>query len=174
MKFVLLIATALLSLMVSASTPNSPTREDRELQMALKVINSAFIADAGGSVSAGDFKASAVELALALIGSRDDAPSNKALLSLLAYRLDGGLSEDFHCYALKRGRPLISEMKSLDIRKTVDRCRANVKNAALYKGVRDPSELQDRICFGGEKVSDAIRMYTQEIEQSKKCDPADF
>jgi hypothetical protein len=40
------------------------------------------------------------EVALALIGARHTKSSRKALLQILAYRLDGAVGEDFNCYVL--------------------------------------------------------------------------
>lgn len=175
MKFILVFLVSMLSFRPGASTASAPPREERELQMALKVIKSSFIADAIGSVpDVTGFKSSAVELALALIASRDDSSSNKAFVSLLAYKLDGGLSEDFHCYALKKGKRIIPEMKGLDVSGAINSCRQNIKGAALYEAVNDSPALQDRICRGTTELAGSIATLVVEIEQSKRCDPDDF
>lgn len=175
MKFSPLIFAIMLSPAAVSMASATPSREQRELEMATKVINSSLVVDLRDVTSdTGEFKSSAVELALALIAARDDGPSFKALLSLLAYRLDGGLSEDFHCYVLDKGKRIIQEMKKLDVARAIDGCRSNVKSAALYAGEHDVTATQDRACRSAQDVSAAIKMYEQEIANSKKCDSADF
>lgn len=175
MKFAPIVFALMLSSAAASSASATQSKEQRELEMATKVINNSLVSDARGvTANGGEFKSSAVELALALIAARDDGASFKALLSLFAYRLDGGISEDLHCHVLDKGKHLIQEMKTLDVARAVESCRSNVKSATLYSGEHNFATIQDRVCRSEQDVSAAIKTYTQEISNSKKCDPADF
>jgi hypothetical protein len=114
-----------------------------------------------------------MDLALALLGNKQSAVALEALAALVRFRLDGSVSEDFHCYVLAKGKPLLKQLRKVVPADLVARCEREVTDAK--KGTEGIDEVQPTaICRGRAEIEAEIRMIASAIAAGRKCADEDF
>lgn len=95
------------------------------------------------------------ELGLALIASKNSRFSDKRLVQLLRYRLDGGLATDFTCYVIAKGNAVEGALKTQVPDKLHADCLDDVRRLVartgkLFEGFnpasvcRDPQQIAEK------------------------------
>jgi hypothetical protein len=143
------------------------SRHSRDLETAIKVIAASLSQANSGS---DDFRGPAAEMSLALLASHNDLASVRAFASLLAYRLDGGLSEDFHCYALANRAALGPVLHHLDADQIVKQCKIHMGPVSSTDAGANASNM----CLTPDQVVAAVKSLRSDLAARKSCDPEDF
>lgn len=174
-------ATALLLALVSAlAMADDETREMREIKMADDAVFWALVASVSeeGRVACSQNALACSgdrgELGLALLGGKKSSESLKAFASMLRYRLDAGLSEDFTCYALGKGRSMSRELIGIKPSELRADCEQKFKKAeaaspSLLRGVDVNS-----ICSTEARIREISSALADGVKHGKRCAPGDF
>jgi Immunity protein 57 len=174
-------ATALLLALVSAlAMADDEPREAREIKMAddavfwaqvASVSEEGRVACSQNALACSDDRG---ELGLALLGGKNAPASLKAFASMLRYRLDAGLSEDFTCYALDKGRSVFRELIGIKPSELRADCEQKFKKAeaaspTLLRGVD-----VDSICSTEARIRELSSTLADGVKHGKRCAPGDF
>lgn len=114
------------------------------------------------------------ELGLALLGEKNSSNSNQAFIGLLKYRLDASLSENYTCYALKKGRRLMHQLTSAEPAKLYSDCSAIVKNLSTTNREILGNTSRDSICSKESNMANTLKNLKTMISKNKKCQHQDF
>lgn len=174
-------ATALLLALASAfAMADDEPREMREIKMADDAVFWALVASVSEegrvacSKNALACSGDRGELGLALLGGKKSPESLKAFASMLRYRLDAGLSEDFTCYALGKGRSMSRELIGIKPSELRADCEQKFKKAeaaspSLLRGVDVNS-----ICSTEARIREISSTLADGVKHGKRCALGDF
>lgn len=183
MKLIVLIISIIIILPAHASSSlkeHTSSREDRELAMAENAIltslmvaqnpTSRYLCTQNAFACIGPDK---TELALALIASRSSSKSLSTLANVLRFRIDGGLSEDFECYTLNKGKKMTEYLRKLNTDKLAKKCKDDVsqvvnRNKGLF------SETSIEVCADPVRIKERVRDLLESIRSSTVCSNEDF
>ena len=171
MKRIFAFGLALAAISVAIAGEVAP-RHDRDMGVAIKVLGSSLVQSVQGAPE-DSFRGPASELALAFIASGKDQVSMRSFASLMAYRIDGGLSEDFHCYALGADKAFDKVLANINVEALVGACRDNIRSVAV-PGKMSLDDLPMKICQSAIQVKQSISELRQARVKSEKCSPEDF
>lgn len=114
------------------------------------------------------------ELGISLIASRNHDQSVSALVSLVRFKFDGGLSTDWTCLVLHKGsiaRPHLKRLKAMTL---AERCKSEVSRLVLaYKGKFDEHLARD-VCSTEEEIAKKVREVLHTISAGRRCSPTDY
>ncbi len=156
------------------------SREERELAMAEDAIFWSRVASASSFVreacSRNSFACSddRAELGLALLAAKSSSAAIDALTGLLRYRIDGGLSEDFTCYILKKKKAAQKSLVRLKPESLYEKC---VSEVAL-RAAQQPNVLRgvgaSEICTSTADLDAKRRALIAQLTNGKQCLSSDF
>ncbi len=173
------VILAMILVIIAAGQSNS--RQERELRMADQAILASLAVSqspAGKSLCLGNEIACVgpdkSELGLALIGARPTPESRSALTNLLAYRLDGSVSEDFQCYVLNAGPAIESDLRNVD----PDRLRAHCSDE-LHKLIRSRRASfkgldENAVCADPNRIRAKANELAGGVKRGIKCSADEF
>jgi hypothetical protein len=168
------------SVLATVNAEADPSREDREISMAKDEVFFSLILTLGSSNTDSnvngfyDFRSSAAEMGLALIASKNSNLGNKTLLTLLQFRMDGELSEDFDCYAMQKGKRLLSQIKDLNAAQLVGSCQASVRDTVEKNSKYFDLEKSYRVCSSNSEIIAKMAELKSAINKNRKCSSGDF
>lgn len=175
----LLLALALV-LSPSLKSVAASGREMREVAMAESAIFWSLLASASSAgrtaCSLNQFACSddRAELGLSLLGAKSSPVATEALTGLLRYRIDGGLSEDFTCYVLKKKDTAKSSLLRLKSEALRERCEQEVASHAAQQ----PELFRDvnvgLICASTADLDAKRRSLIALLAKGKQCAIDDF
>lgn len=151
------------------------SREDREIQMADQAVFwsiAAAASDQGRAecsksiLSCSDDRG---ELGLTWLANKRSPASRKALVSLLSYKIDAGLSEEFNCYVLEKGQYIVDDLSRADPKELRKYCEQKFVKAKVAAPSLLHDVLVDSICSTEESVRNSIASLTKSINLNKKC-----
>jgi hypothetical protein len=183
MRWVSRISFVVLShLWTLAFAVDTPTRDEREIKSAEYVLVQARIISASTACSSGRSKDVAPciygdhsELALALIGNKTSRASLQSFAKLIRLQMDGALSEDYTCYALLKGQPLLTHWRKLDVNQVSAQCESEVQNKAQYSNPKLLGDVPNAaVCASLDSMKERIAELTKAIQLKKKCADGDF
>ena len=113
------------------------------------------------------------ELGLALIGARSSGTSLGSLSGILRYQLDGSLAEDYMCYVLQKGKPIVRYLERLNAAKLSVQCHEEVQrmmdaNPGLF------GDEARNVCASPGSIEQEVSSLLEAINASRHCDPQDF
>lgn len=159
----------------------SISREDRELKMADQAILASIAVSSSPKgrqlclqndlACVGPDKA---ELGLDLIGDRQTKASRSALVNLLAYQLDGSVSEDYSCYVFKAGIPIKQELLKAKPEGLASRCRAELDKLILSKKRSFEGLDENVVCADPNSIKAKIKELMDGITKGIKCSAEEF
>lgn len=172
-------AFVVFSLMVT-NCHASESRDEREIKLAESAIFWGLVSAKGeegrkacaeSPLACSDDRA---ELGLALLAAKVSPASLVAFVEVLRYRIDGALSEDFTCYALKKGRKIRTSIQEVNAEFLAVRCRDELSDAVkenpmLLSGV-DP----EAVCSSPVDIESRVRELSAAIRSGRKCVEGDF
>ncbi|WP_338523646.1 Imm57 family immunity protein [Pseudomonas batumici] len=172
--------TLLLTFFSAFAMAENESREMREIKMADDAVFWALVASVSEegriacSQNALACSGDRAELGLALLGGRKSPESLKAFASMLKYKLDAGLSEDFMCYALGKGHNMSRELTRIKPDELRSDCEQKLKKAeaaspSLLRGVDVNS-----ICSTDVSIREISGALADGVKHSKRCSPGDF
>lgn len=174
-------ATALLLVLASAfAMADDGSREMREIKMADDAVFWALVASVSeeGRVACSQNALACSgdrgELGLALLGGKKSPESLKAFASMLRYRLDASLSEDFTCYVLGKGHGMSRELIGIKPSELRADCEKKFKTAeaaspSLLRGVDVNS-----ICSTEARILEVSSTLANGVKRGKRCALGDF
>jgi hypothetical protein len=112
------------------------------------------------------------ELALTLIGARSSKTSLISLTSLLRFQLDGGLGEDYNCYAAEKGKRLLPYLKRVDPEKLEAQCLGEIQKIMQYSPNKYSEESKSE-CRTQAQIKEQVKELIQ-VTYAGHCDPKDF
>ena len=114
------------------------------------------------------------ELALALISSKKSYSAVLRLSKLLRYRLDAGLSEDFQCHLLSKGKAIedtLAKLRSEDLHK---QCIGEVEKIILRnRGKFDGFDV-NAVCSSSIEIAKRVDELRIAIKNDTQCEAEDF
>lgn len=155
-------------------------KEGREIQMADQAVFWSIIAGASKQaraecsrniLSCSDDRG---DLGLALLAEKRSLISREALVSLVSYKLDAGLSEGFNCYILEKGQAAIGDLKRVESKKLRESCERKLAKAMLAAPGLLHNVHGDDVCSTEEVVREKIETLMRSIKLNKKCAGEDF
>lgn len=114
------------------------------------------------------------ELGLALIAARNTNASLISLSQLTRFKMDGGLSEDFTCAILERGKKIEKIIHRIVPSELESRCKREVsqvkeRNSGKFEGL-----TTDAICTPAAEINEHLRELTAGIMKRQRCSPEDY
>lgn len=174
-------ATALLLALVSAfAMADDETREMREIKMADDAVFWALVASVSeegrvacsqNALACSDDRG---ELGLAMLGGKKSPEALKAFASMLRYRLDASLSEDFTCYALGKGRSMSRELIGIKPSELRADCEQKFKKAEIASPGLLRNVDVNSICSTEARIREASNALTDGVKHGKRCALGDF
>ena len=158
-----------------------PSRDEREILMAEHEFFYATLLALNASPdgrpayqSVHDFQVNAADMALALIASKKTGAGDSALVSLIQFRLDGALGEDFDCYVLQSGKRLLPKMRKIAPAALFEACKTTVLDA--YEKNREVLDIDKsmRLCAQPEEMRRNLNALSEGIKKKTKCSDGDF
>jgi hypothetical protein len=156
------------------------SRDVREIRLAEESIFWALV----GSVSEEGRRAcsqsplvcgdTAGELGLALLAEKSSADSRQVFASLLKYRLDGGLSEDYTCYALQMKGQVLPRLKELDAVALEADCEARFERAKVIRPRLMQGVEIGHVCSRNSVIRQRAGELAEGIERGAVCALSDF
>jgi len=183
MKVIILVIFVVLGFAsngISETEGHMGSREERELAMAENaILTSLMVAQNQASRYMCSQNAYACvgpdrsELALALIASRNSSNSLNSLANLVRFRIDGGLSEDFVCYTLDKGKNIAKYLKKLNPKMLEKRCRTELSEVTRRnKGLFTETTLE--VCAEPATIKERVRDLLESLRTSERCSAEDF
>jgi len=114
------------------------------------------------------------ELGLALLDARSVRSGLRGFAAILRYRIDAGLSEDYTCYVLAKGRKMISPLASLNPKELVAQCKGEVSRAAGSNREAFGGVTAEMICSSEAIIAEESKSFIAAIRKGKTCSPEDF
>jgi len=174
-------AIAFLLILISTfAIADDETREMREIKMAddavfwsliVAVSKEGRITCSQNALACSDDRG---ELGLALLGGKKSPESIKAFTSMLRYKLDAGLAEDFTCYALGKGRSISQALAGNQPNELRAECeqkfkKAKATNPSLLRGVD-----MNSICSTEASIRETSNTLADDVKHGKVCASGDF
>jgi hypothetical protein len=173
-------AALLLAFASTLSMADDESREVREIKMADDAVFWALVTSASeegrdacsrNALACSDDRA---ELGLTVLAGKESPKSLKAFTSMVRYTLDAGLSEDFTCYALDKGRSMsrqLVDIKPSDLRADCEQRFKNAEAASprLLRGVDVNS-----ICSTEARIRQKISALADALNRGETCALGDF
>jgi hypothetical protein len=154
-----------------------PSREEREVEMAEYSILSALAADSFVKTryrctqnEQACIGASPAELGLALLASKTSSTSNKKLIQLIRFRLDGGLATDYACYVVGKGKSIESVLKAQMPDKLQADCLEDVKRLTARTGKLFEGFNPVSVCRSSLQIAAQKSELLAALQQKTKCD----
>ena len=180
MKSIIVHIFAILLSAYSVDASSASARNNREIAMAEDAIFWSLVASSGErnrNECARNFFACSddrADLGLALLGSKISTPANDALVSLIRYRLDGGLASNFSCFVLSKrslGRVALVRIRPSALRErcVTERARALSSHPELMSDV-DPNA----ICAEIEEIEAHRQQLLVHLNKRQTCASGDF
>lgn len=155
-------------------------RDTREITMAEDAIFWCIVASSGernrnecarNSFACSDDRA---DLGLALLGSKVSIEANDALISLIRYRIDGGIASNFHCFVLSKksmGRKALVRINPSALREkcVAERARVISNHPELMTDVDAHA-----ICADVEEIDVQRRQLLVNLNRGETCPSSDF
>lgn len=114
------------------------------------------------------------ELGLALIASKNSEESVKRFASLLRYRIDASIAEDYDCYSLEKGKTLLTYFKELKPEELALQCKDELLHTkTVHKGMIEDLDFQ-AVCTEKNTISNKVKSLIEAIESGRKCNRGDF
>lgn len=114
------------------------------------------------------------ELGLALLGSQTDEASESALIDVLRFRIDAGLSEDHFCYLLQHGTRLDERLSASIPSKMRAACEQEVAAAiGRHKQLLGHVRI-DQICTTEGDITARIAEVREALGRRAQCDEQGF
>lgn len=168
------------SLFPALAVGNDESREVREIRSAEASIFWALVSSASKEGRKACFQYPSIcneaagELGLALLAEKSSPESLQAFSSLLKYRLDGGLSEDYTCYALSKKKDVLSHFAKLDADALNSDCQSRFNKAkALQPGFMQSVEVGS-VCSASADIRNRAAELVDGIKREITCAPEDF
>lgn len=179
--FVLFLAFILNGQVLAEGLPNQNDRSSRELSMAENAIFSSLLV---ASSRNGRYLCSqtplacigpnGAELGLALVASKNSDASLKSLASILRYRIDAAISEDYSCYTLEKGKLMAAALRDLKADQLAMKCKDELIHAkTVHKELFGDVDSQ-AVCAEQTAISERAKSLIDAIESGRKCDNGDF
>ena len=157
------------------------SRDDREIIMAESAIFTTFIIDTNSKsqylCTQNDYAclgADKSDLGLALIAAKNSTHALSSLANLSRYKLDGGLSEDYTCYVLNKGKKLEPFFKKIKSDLLIGKCNTEVANfMQKNKKIFDETQ-QPNICADENVIRERVKYLLMDIKSGKKCSSENF
>jgi hypothetical protein len=157
-----------------------PNREHREIAMAEDSILtslmvhrnpvSKYLCTENSYACLGADKA---ELGLSLIAARNTNASLVSLSRLARFKMDAGLSEDFTCAILEKGKKVEKIIRRIVPNELESRCK---KEVSQVKG-KNPGRFEvsaDAICTPAAEIKERLRELRAGIMRGQRCLPEDY
>lgn len=178
-KLVKILLLAGLSVQVVRPTKGNDftTRAEREIRMGERAIiyslatASRQYIDQSNGQPVENWGVEQGELGLALIASNHDSRGNLALVSLVRFKLDGGLGEDLHCYIAERGDRIFSAVKSIDPLGISGQC---VREIRMLAPLNNEPGVGTRVCRTADEVQAERDGMLNLLKAKRKCGLSDF
>ena len=174
------VVALLLAVLSTFAMAEDESRETREIKMADDAVFWALVASVSeegrvacsqNALACSDDRA---ELGLALLGGKKSPKSLKAFASMLKYRLDAGLSEDFTCYALDKGPNMSRELSRTRPNELRTDCEQKFKKAEASSPKLLSGVDVNSICSTEIRVREISAVLADGLNHSKRCAPGDF
>ncbi|MBS0423407.1 MAG: hypothetical protein JSR71_03035 [Proteobacteria bacterium] len=167
MKKKTIFLVCLLSFVPYFTHAEEKTRDQRENEMAESAIFWTLVSkDAADDIQA--------ELGLIVIGVKNSADALKRLVKLMRYRMDAGLSEDYTCYVLDKGKEVLTYLEGVRPDELVKQCQVEFEsrkhqNRQLFEKI----QLSD-VCYSSIQIKERIQSLVEGIHSGQRCMNGDF
>lgn len=109
------------------------------------------------------------ELGLAVIGGSKSKDAPAALVNLVRFKLDAGLSSDLNCYVSYHGKSLLTRISSVDPSKLYKQCATELDGLKRRaRGKYDASEAL--ICRSSTEITTALLSLKAVAQSNPSCD----
>jgi hypothetical protein len=176
-----LVIMTLTLIALATGESNTPTREQRELKMADDSIMASLAVSASpkGRYICAENRVACLggdkaELGLALIGARSTPFSLAALADVVRYRTDAGLSEDYECYVLQKGKPMETYLLEAQAVVLAARCNAELQKMVAVDKQWFEGLKTDSVCADEQSIKMKILSLRATIRAGRKCSAGDF
>jgi len=115
-----------------------------------------------------------IDLGLAVISSRNEAPFVSKLMDLLRYKIDGAGAEDLHCAILNKGSMAVTAARSINPAELARRCKNEFSEIlSEHPGSFDSLRIID-VCSERIDISSDLDELLVAIGEGRKCPTGDF
>lgn len=176
----MMTSVAIAAAMLAAQPRTSFSREQRELALAENAVFWALAASSSqkhrdacreSRLACCTDKA---DLGLALIAAKESRDALASLVALARFQLDAGLSENYSCHVLAKGRRILPNLRRAVPPSLAARC-ADEWSAAIRSDPKVATEaLMKAVCSPPEDIRARLRALAEAIELGRRCSPEDL
>ncbi len=110
------------------------------------------------------------DLALMVLANKRSPAALAALAALVRFQLDGAVAEDFDCYLLAKGKPLLKHLRAVKPAELAARCEREVKEKKAAMKDRIADVQPSGVCEGKQRIEARIKEISSAISAGRRCD----
>ncbi|UJP02944.1 MAG: hypothetical protein LZF85_00305 [Nitrosomonas sp.] len=167
MKKKTIFLVCLLSFVPYFTHAEEKTRDQRENEMA----ESAIFWTLASKDAADDIQA---ELGLIVIGVKNSADALKRLVKLMRYRMDAGLSEDYTCYVLDKGKEVLTYLEGVRPDELVKQCQLEFESRKHQNRQFFEKVQSSNVCSSSMQIKERAQFFVEGILSGQRCANGDF